>query len=558
MPETGTETYFVDALLNLEETRGRYPNLTFYQVSDELSILNVPPNGKAQAEFTEFNRRVKSIYRPTLYGLNRSDALDVSNITFFHNYPLGELRGTGTLIGFVDTGIDYKNPLFKYEDNTTRIVEIWDQSIEGNPPAEFAYGSVYTEEQINQALAAQNPLDIVPSMDTNGHGTYLAGLAAGYDRSPDGTYIGGAPEAMIAVVKLKPADEYLREYYLINGGAVAYQDNDYLAGIIHLVQVSRKLNKPLAICTGLGCNNGGHNGSTVVERVLTDSTSYENIVFVLSAGNEANLGHHYEDTVKENETTVFELNVAENEKGFIMNIWANQPDKLAISIISPLGGVIEKIPINGDRVQRFKLPLELSDITVVYSTPDPSTGDERINVRIENPTSGIWRFTIYGDYIVDGTFNAWLPREGFINSFTRFLKPESFTTVCIPATSRDTIVVGAYNNVDESVYAASGRGPTRDMLTKPDLIAPGVNVLGPWLNDTYRTYTGTSVSAAITTSACALLLEWAVIKENFPVMNTKVARSILIRGAKEVTGLTYPNNISGYGRLDLQASIASV
>ncbi|MGL4797867.1 MAG: S8 family peptidase [Cellulosilyticaceae bacterium] len=550
------KNYLVDALIDYDEYSKRFPNLIFDSISSRTSILSVPPEG--EGEFQTFKQEIQSIFMPTLYGLNVESGLVASNITYFHNYPYGQLRGEGILIGVIDTGIEYTNPLFQYEDQTTRIVTLWDQTIQGEGTPNFKYGTAYTEEQLNEALKAPDPYSVVPSKDEIGHGTFLAGVMAGNDRSGEEAYIGGAPEAMLAVVKLRPAKQYLREYYLIEPDAIAYQDTDYLAALKYLIDIARKLRKPMAICTSIGGNEGGHNGSSVVERYLNEVSSYEDLVFVLSAGNEANQGHHYKNTIKEGESQSFEVNVAEKETGVFINIWINRPDILTLSFSTPLGSNIDKIPIDIGNEHTFKFPLEPTRITVTYTQFDIGTGDQLITIRLATPTPGIWQFTVYGEKVVDGEYNAWLPREGFILNNTRFLKPEAFTTVCIPATSEAVIVVGAYNNADNSVYAASGRGPTRNMTIRPDLIAPGVNVTGPNLSGGYTKATGTSISAAITTSACALLLEWAVLEGNLKAINTRVAKTLLIRGATRSPTQTYPNNVTGYGMLNLKNSILEV
>ena len=459
------------------------------------------------------------------------------------------------MIGIVDTGIDYMNPLLKYEDKTKRIAYLWDQSLEGEGTGRFDYGQVFDENDLNQAIRAEDPYSIVPSIDEVGHGTFLAGVGAGYDRSSSARYTGAAPDATLVVVKLRPAKQYLRDYYLIENGAIAYQNNDYLAGISYLINMARKEGKPIAICTGLGGNDGAHAGDSVVGRYLDDVSTYENVVLVLSAGNEANQGHHYTNTIKQGETQTFEVNVAEKEKGFILNFWNYRPDFTNISFTTPLGQRVDKIQMSIGGTQEFKFPLEPTKITVEYIYPDLSTGGENIQVRLESPTPGIWQFQVYGESIVYGVYDVWLPREGFVLNNTRFLKPESYTTVCMPATSVEPIVVGAYNGIDQSVYAASGRGPTRAMVVKPDLVAPGVNVEGPSLNNEYMRYTGTSVAAAVTTGACVLLLQWAVSDENLQRINTRVAKTILVRGATRQSKESYPNNITGYGQLDLKASL---
>ncbi|MBU3810350.1 MAG: S8 family peptidase [Candidatus Niameybacter stercoravium] len=551
-----TRDYLIETPISINELRTNYPNLIFTPISSRLVIVEVPIG--QDAEFEALGREVGSIYQPMVFGLNAIAAVEQSNISIFHNYPFGELRGTGVIIGFIDTGIQYTNTLFKYEDNTTRITSIWDQSIEGTGGGLFNYGTIYSEEQINEALRSEDPLSVVPSTDENGHGTMLAGIAAGNERGVPGGYVGGAPDATIAVVKLRPAKAYLREIYLIREGAVAYQENDYLLGINYLLQLSRLQNKPLVICTALGTNQGGHDGQTIVERYLQEASIFENTIFVISAGNEANQGHHYSGTVIQNGTSLFEVNVGANERGFVMSLWSNAPDKLTVSVRSPLGGSTGKIPINVIQVQEYTFPLENARLEVQYVGADLTSGNQNIRFRFTNPTLGIWSVTVYGESIVDGSYNVWLPRQGFVGPDTRFLQPDVNITITTPGNALDNIIIGAYNGTDQSIYAGSSRGPTRNMVILPTIIAPGVNVEVPNLAGGFGTYSGTGVATAVTASACALLLEWAVLKGNFIPMNSRVARTILIRGARRSPNMTYPNNIEGYGKLDFQNSLILV
>lgn len=548
--------YALSDIENVERLRAAFPDLIFKGITSEIYTVQVPEG--SEAEFTRLSQEIGFIVDVTPYGLNASEALEVSNISIFHNYPYGELRGTGILIGFVDTGIDYTNTLFQNADGTTRIASIWDQTIPGNPPERYGYGSTYSQADINEALQAANPYSVVPSRDVIGHGTFLAGIAAGNDQTNPAGFVGGAPDAGIIMVKLREASERVRNYYLIEEGVAAYQSNDLLTGIDYLLEVAFERNQPLVICIGVGNNFGAHNGSDITEVFLEQLSVAPNIISVIAAGNEASSGHHYRGAVALGGSEAIEINVGENESGFIMFLWAASVNRLSISIKSPLGQVIERIPILSQQNQVYRFNLEKTILTVRYIYPDPLSGSEEIVMRLEFPTPGIWTLTVYGETVVDGIFHIWLPRRGFIQDTTRFLRPDPDTTVQIPGTQMFSIVVGAYDYVDDSVYVASGRGPTTNGVIKPDIIAPGVNVVGPSPGGGFTTYVGTSTAAAITASACALLLQWAIIDGNFPEMNTRIARGILIKGARRQRGVNYPNNIEGYGRLDLQNSIANV
>lgn len=536
--------------------RQAYPSLIFTQLATGIYSVQVPQG--SEAEFERLSSNVQFILSPSPFGLNATEALEASNISIFHNYPYGALRGNGILMGFVDTGIQYTNAVFKNADNTTRILSIWDQTIPGNPPPAFGYGSVYNEEAINEALSSETPELIVPSTDENGHGTYLAGVAAGNDQEGTTGFIGGAPDSMIAMVKLRPASERVRELYVINNQAVAYQDNDILAGISYLMQLATDRNLPLVICIGLGNNYGAHNGTTVIETYLHTLSIAANVIVVVAAGNEGSSGHHYRGVAVNDGGVDVEVNVGENSQGFLLYLWTDISNRLLVSIKSPLGQVIERIPALNQKDQVYQFNLEATHLNVRYLYPEFLTGSEEISMRFVNPTPGIWTLTVYGESVIEGTFHVWLPNRGFIQDETRFLRPDPETTLQIPGTEDFVIVVGAYDYLDDSIYVASGRGPTTSGMIKPDLVAPGVNVQGPSIRGGFTNYVGTSTAAAVTASAAALLMQWATVNGNFPEMNTRIARGIFARGARRQVGVVYPNNIEGFGRLDLQRSIASI
>lgn len=413
--------YLIDRGISLAETRRRYPNLIINEIAGDVYTVTVPID--AEREFERFQKNVKFISRPRIYGLNATQALEASNISVFHTTALGEIRGQGVIIGFVDTGIQYTNNVFKNADNTTRILSIWDQSIEGdNPPPTYGYGTYYSQETINNALSATEPYTVVPTRDENGHGTYIAGVAAGNDQTVVGGYIGGAPDADIIMVKLRPAPDYLREYYLIEPEAVAFAENDIIAGISFLIEEAVRRLEPLIICIGIGSNNGAHNGTVILERYLERLSITQSLILSIGVGNESNLGHHYEGVAIEGRTQDLEINVADNSVGLAAFLWATVPDKLTVSLRSPLGQFIQRVPILPDQPQVYRFNLEQTVLTITYSYPDPETGGERIEIRLQTPTPGLWTIGVYGEDIVNGTFHIWLSQRGFIKETTRFFK----------------------------------------------------------------------------------------------------------------------------------------
>jgi len=549
--------YLLQSTQPIEDLTRNYPGLIFRTIADQVINVEVPEGAENDIQRLQSNTRFLSV--PTLYGLYAREALADSNILMFHDYPFGPLTGKGIIIGFVDTGIDYTNKLFQNADNTTRILSIWDQTLTGNIPQGHSYGAEYTEIEINRALQSEDPYQIVPTRDEIGHGTFLAGVAAGDDKTGADEYIGGAPDASIVMVKLRQASTYLKQYYLIKDDDIAYQDNNFIEGINYLLQVAFELQKPLVICIGIGNTDGAHNGSTIVERFLNALSTFTNLIIIIAAGNEANSGHHFSGIITNEQKQDIEINVSPEEvRGFIVNIWASISDKLAVSLRSPIGQVVDRLPIIPNETTIYTLGLEQSIVTVTYNYPDVQTGSENIIIRFERPTPGLWTITVYGEAIVNGNYNVWLQRNDFVIDITRFLNSDTLTTICIPSSSEYLVTVGAYNYVDQSIYVGSGRGPTADYKVKPELIAPGVNVTGPKPGGGYTTYVGTSTAAAITASAAVLLMQWAVVQGNLEQMNTRIARGILIRGATRRRGIDYPNNVEGYGKLDLRGSIVRI
>ena len=509
---------------------------------------------------------------PKLYGLMDTTSFDASGITATLNQPLLNVRGQGVLIGFLDTGIDYLREDFKASGGRTRIAAVWDQTIQSvnyeEDTGEAAgteqydreqvqgmvqYGTVYTREDINAALAAeregQNPYDIVPSRDENGHGTFLAGVAAA---SETADYIGAAPEAEILMVKLKPAKKYLRDFYLLPERVEAYPETDMMMGVRFLQQYAIREKKPLVICVGLGTASGSRTGALPFADLLNTLARQVNTVVVTCTGNEANNRTHTSGlAVSDTEPSEIEITVGADERGFVMEIWAESLDILSVAITSPSGERISRIPARIDTGGVYNFLLERSQVAVNYRVVESASGYEVIFMRFINPAQGIWKIHVYSLTNIVGRYNAWLPLKQFLSGDTYFLNSNPSTTLTEPGAAERVISVGAYNHITDASYAASGRGYTATGLVKPDFVAPGVDVYGVRAGGGYTTRTGTSVAAAHAAGAAALLLTWGVTDGNLPYMGTNEVKSVLIRGAKRENNTVYPNNIYGYGKMDV-------
>lgn len=509
---------------------------------------------------------------PKLYGLMDTTSFDASGITATLNQPLLNVRGQGVLIGFLDTGIDYLREDFKVSDGRTRIAAVWDQTIQSGNYEEdtgeaagteqydrkqaqgmVQYGTVYTREVINAALAAeregQNPYDIVPSRDENGHGTFLAGVAAA---SETADYIGAAPDAEILMVKLKPAKKYLRDFYLLPERVEAYSETDMMMGVRFLQQYAIREKKPLVICVGLGTASGSRTGALPFADLLNTLARQVNTVVVTCTGNEANNRTHTSGlAVSDTEPSEIEITVGAGERGFVMEIWAESLDILSVAITSPSGERIPRIPARIDTGGVYNFLLERSQVAVDYRVVESASGYEVIFMRFINPAQGIWKIHVYSLTNIVGRYNAWLPLKQFLSGDTYFLNSNPSTTLTEPGAAERVISVGAYNHITDASYAASGRGYTATGLIKPDFVAPGVDVYGVRAGGGYTTRTGTSVAAAHAAGAAALLLTWGVTDGNLPYMGTNEVKSVLIRGAKRENSTVYPNNIYGYGKMDV-------
>lgn len=488
---------------------------------------------------------------PSIFGLVDAGSLEASGVTRLRNVPSFDFRGQGVLIGVVDTGIDYTNPIFRYADNTTKIVSLWDQSIGSEVPEVYTLGTEFTREHINMALQSEDPFLIVPSMDESGHGTMIAGIAAGNVVLERG-FSGVAPEAELLIVKLKPAKANLKDFWGIPQNTLCYQENDILFGVNYLLRVAARLNKPIAICFALGSSQGPHDGTDNLSAYVSLQAENSRVAMVIAAGNEGDTKRHYfgiVDPMKGFETV--ELNVGENEVGFSMELWGRSPGIFSIDILTPSGEYVPRITARLDENREISFIFEQTIIYVDYRMVESQSGDQLILIRFRNPAPGIWKFNVYGRGDLQLAFHIWLPMNGFISLDTYFINSNPYSTILEIGNGTVPITVTAYNYENNSLYLNASRGPTRIGTMKPELTAPGVNILSPTLNQGFTPVTGTSASAAHTTGLCALLLEWGIIRGNLRDMSTIDIKNFLIRGARRDPNLIYPNYEWGYGIVDV-------
>ena len=540
--------FLVDARVNLDEVLETFTDSIFQVLNEAVGVVYVP----IEEYSIEDLGRVQFTAIPNLNGLVSIESLESSGVFDIRESVNFNLMGNGVLVGIIDTGIDYTNPIFKYEDGTTRIASIWDQTIDSNDryPFNYYFGREYLREEINEALASSDPLSIVPSRDEHGHGTMLAGVAAGRDVEEEGFY-GVAPASELVVVKLRQAKQVWRDFFVIPDDSVCFQSNHVMWGIQYCIEYARSVNRPIAICLGIGTSQEAHDGRSYLSNFTTIVSDFSECAIVVAAGNEGNMGRHFSDTIESGLNSVLvELNVGD-EEGFTMELWGQSPGIFSIDILTPNGEYIPRIPpqLRVHRVITFVF--EETIIYVDYHTVELDTGDQLILLRFQKPTPGLWQFNVYSRGDIESRFDIWLPMGDFISDETFFLKPDIYTTVLAPGTAVGPITVTAYNPSNENLYINASRGFNRVGDIVPELAAPGVNYLAPTLSNGFGLYTGTSVSAAHTTGIAALMLEWGIVDGNYPGINTIVIKKFLMRGARRTSALTYPNRDWGYGIIDI-------
>lgn len=499
---------------------------------------------------------------PKLYGLMQEEtvrqsfdpnSLIVSGITQVQRQPLS-LTGKGVVICIIDTGIDYTNAAFRDSEGNSRILAIWDQTIQnGKAPEGFYYGTEYTREDINRALQSEDPYSIVPSRDDNGHGSAMAGIAAGSRLGNGVNYLGAAPDADIVVVKLKQSKKLLRDFYMIPPGVPAYEETDIMLGVRYGDLFAKLFERPVVFCLGLGTSYGDHAGNSPLPNYLNAIATKRSRAVVVCGGNEGNAGHHFQGNLNTparagGEATVpVEIRVGENAEGFIMELWGNVPDVFTISVRSPGGETIPPIRLGIRDSITYSFIYERTRITIAGTLVEPASGEEVVLLRVYLPTPGIWTFEVEAvGSAHNGTFHMWLPITQFMNTSVYFLEASPYITLTEPAMARDVISVSTYDAANNSFFIDSGRGFTRTGGINPDFAAPGVNVSTIRGRDT-----GSSLAAAITAGAVAQFMQWAVVEGNSRTVASREIKNYFIRGASRSAELVYPNREWGYGRLNV-------
>lgn len=489
---------------------------------------------------------------PMLFKPTSTISMEPSGIMAARANPEFHLYGQGVLVGIIDTGIDYLHPAFLNADGTTRIASIWDQTIqEGLPPPNFTFGTEYNRNHVNAALSSMNPSSIVPSTDTDGHGTAIASIIAGTP-TPDLSFLGIAPSAELVVVKLKEAKQILKRVRFVPEESLCYQESDIMLGLRYLTEVSERLNLPVVICLTLGSSMGSHDGHSPLNTYLDSLAILPGIGISTTSGNEAvNNRHYFNRTVSEPYHHIFALNIGSNDKIFSMEIWPYAPQRLYIEVLSPNQEIAEIVNPPFNECQEYTFNDGQSTLWVNNVSFDSGTGDPVILVRFDHPLPGVWRFRASNRENEPFSFHSWLPSGDIISTDTFFFNADPDTTITAPGDTMNVLTVTAYNHLNNQILYESGRGYTRSGLIKPDIAAPGFQLPCALPGGQYGTLTGTGAAAAHTSGAIALIMEWAFTRGNFTSITGAQINRMIIREAERGNTYLYPNNVWGYGRLNV-------
>ncbi len=488
---------------------------------------------------------------PSLYEATSPISMRASGIQTLQDNPYLDLRGQGVLVGVIDTGIDYTHPAFRNPDNSTRLVSIWDQTEQsGSPPKDFTFGTEYKAETINKALSSETPESVVPISDSGGHGTSVASIIAG-SPSITANFSGVVPKAELVIVKLKEAKRNIKNIFCVPNDVICYMESDIMLGVSYVYSVAQSLQRPVVICIALGSSQGGHDGHGALSSYLDSLSQLPWTGVSISAGNEGIAGRHYFGTAG---TAPFqddvELLAGAGDTEFALEIWSSY-SRLSIEILAPNHESTQQIFPSILDCRRLQFIFHECEIWINNIIFEQETGDQLILIRFKKMLPGIWTIRIRNLENEAFSFHAWQPAGSMLTNNTYFLKSDPDTTITSPGNSYHSLTVTAYDQRVGKIIQASGRGYTRNGHIKPDLAAPGYRVPCALPQNRYGNTTGSGAASAFAAGAIAMILEWSVARGNYTSITGNDINRLLTRGARHNQDIFYPNNVWGFGELEV-------
>lgn len=469
---------------------------------------------------------------------------------YIYTNPYLTLSGKGIIIAVIDSGIDYLHPDFIDSNGETKIVAIWDQnSSKNSPPEDFFFGSEFTKDEINEAIKNR---DRGLTEDSIGTGTLAAGIGSGYGNK-DIRYKGVAVDSQLLVVKLR---EYKDTY---QNDEINYHQSDFLAAIKYVIDTWKKYNREMIINLTVG-----QRSASIIEAVLLNSFEElrgSGIIVVSGAGNEGNTNIHHEGKVKnisDIQDIIFQVGKQTNLDIFIMT---TGPDKIGAAVISPSGEISHNVKYSPEYyVYNGKFNVENTKYQMRFIYPWIETGNQELVINLMDVKPGIWAIRLIPEYIVTGEYDIYLPNKNLLSPDTSFIDPNSSATITLCATTEEVITVGCYNDKTNNIWISSSKGPVKNRSIKPDIVAPGVDIIGPIRKDSYNTATGTGISSSITCGIIALLIEYLKGQNiyNRGFLFTDILKTYLMLGATKKEIYKYPNISEGYGKINLKETISQI
>lgn len=529
-PEQNTWELIVRYTGSLDGLRIRYPQIRIRELLNQYAVLIVPEtlvDAVSQETVIEYLEKPKQLY----FELQAGKAASCINaVQQGMNNPFG-LFGKGTIVAVIDTGIRAESMEFRNADGSTRILNIWDQTT----------GTEYDRSQIDEALQNETKDTAgIPGADVLGHGTQVAAIACGSS--------GVAAQADILVVKLGLAAK--------NGFPRTTQ---LMEALDYVVRKAIDYGKPLAVNISFGNNYGDHTGSSLLENFINDIADSWKCSICIGSGNEGLGAVHTGGTLTEDTEETVELAVSSYETGLSIQIWKDYWDDIAVEIIAPSGRNLGRIQENS-RVGRIRY--EDMELLTYFGEPSPFRIRQEIYIDMIPQTvyiqSGLWKLRLIPRSIRNGRYDMWLPAQGALNFGTGFTSPDSASTFTIPSAAAKAVTVGAYDAGTGSAAPFSGQGYIVEiggsLMVKPELAAPGVNVLVPSVSGMARV-SGTSYATPFVTGSAALLMEWGIVRGNDTFLYGEKLKAYLIKGAEPLAGAAVPDTQTGWGRLCLKNSL---
>lgn len=469
---------------------------------------------------------------------------------YIYKNPYISPTGKDIIIAIIDSGINYLHPDFIKSDNTTKIISIWDQESTLKPPPEgYLFGSEFTREEINEYIKRN---DSSLSVDNIGTGTIAAGIAAGLGRG-NSSYDGVAVDAELVVIKLKSYKDTFAK------GKINYEESDFLAGIKYALEVADRENKRMII----NLTVGGRSTSGIEVSMLD---SFEELdgsgrIVVCGAGNEGNTDIHYSGNIQMADKSQDIIIQVGEQVNLDITLCPIGPDKIGAAIISPGGEMSYVINYTPEPfVYRGRFNLEDTSYEMRYIYPCIKSGNEMLDITLKNIKPGIWTLRIFPEFIINGNYNVYLPNKNLISPQTRFTDSSSDATITLFGVIKKVITVGAYNDRTDSLWIGSSKGSVVKRQIKPDIVAPGVDIIGPYQNDAYNTATGTGVSSSVVAGIVAIMMSYIISQEEESrnLLFSEPLKTFLMLGATRKEIYTYPNMAQGYGILNLRNTLAAI